>query len=214
MFEPNASWSLPAHLFLVSEWSANCTNADDPFELHERSAEPRLRRSDAKSNRGRSADLRVDRPDVPAAQARCPGATTSSAAPSPTARTTTLIVRAGQAEREDARHLEPAAVLRHRHSRQPARQHPVVSRILQGGEEREAAGGVWVVPSGRGQRAPAGTGNRGPDVRDQPRQRGDARARLELDRDLPRLGRLGRLLRPRRAAESTRTATACASPAS
>jgi phospholipase C len=24
MFEPNASWSLPAHLFLVSEWSARC----------------------------------------------------------------------------------------------------------------------------------------------------------------------------------------------
>jgi len=27
MFEPNASWSLPAHLFIVSEWSARCTNA-------------------------------------------------------------------------------------------------------------------------------------------------------------------------------------------
>jgi phospholipase C len=27
MFEPNASWSLPAHLFLVSAWSAKC-NAD------------------------------------------------------------------------------------------------------------------------------------------------------------------------------------------
>ena len=26
MFEPNASWSLPAHLFLVSEWSAHCTS--------------------------------------------------------------------------------------------------------------------------------------------------------------------------------------------
>src|SRR5262249_52049905 len=25
MFEPNASWSLPAHLFLVSEWSARCS---------------------------------------------------------------------------------------------------------------------------------------------------------------------------------------------
>jgi phospholipase C len=25
MFEPNASWSLPAHLFLVSEWSAKCS---------------------------------------------------------------------------------------------------------------------------------------------------------------------------------------------
>jgi phospholipase C len=30
MFEPNASWSLPAHLFLVSEWSAYCTRADNP----------------------------------------------------------------------------------------------------------------------------------------------------------------------------------------
>ncbi len=26
MFEPNASWSLPAHLFEVSEWSARCAN--------------------------------------------------------------------------------------------------------------------------------------------------------------------------------------------
>ncbi len=30
MFEPNASWSLPEHLFLVSEWSARCANAADP----------------------------------------------------------------------------------------------------------------------------------------------------------------------------------------
>ena len=28
IFEPNASWSLPAHLFLVSEWSARCTVKD------------------------------------------------------------------------------------------------------------------------------------------------------------------------------------------
>ena len=28
MFEPNASWSLPEHLFQVSEWSANCTDHD------------------------------------------------------------------------------------------------------------------------------------------------------------------------------------------
>ncbi len=26
MFEPNASWSLPSHLFMVSGWSANCKN--------------------------------------------------------------------------------------------------------------------------------------------------------------------------------------------
>jgi len=28
MFEPNASWSLPSHLFMVSAWSANCTPND------------------------------------------------------------------------------------------------------------------------------------------------------------------------------------------
>src|SRR5581483_381411 len=30
MFEPNASWSLPAHLFMVSAWSAHCSRPDDP----------------------------------------------------------------------------------------------------------------------------------------------------------------------------------------
>ena len=30
MFEPNASWSLPQHLFMVSEWSAKCTQHDNP----------------------------------------------------------------------------------------------------------------------------------------------------------------------------------------
>jgi phospholipase C len=30
MFESNASWSLPAHLFLVSEWSAHCRRKGDP----------------------------------------------------------------------------------------------------------------------------------------------------------------------------------------
>jgi phospholipase C len=31
MFEPNASWSLPAHLFMVSEWSAKCSIVDNPM---------------------------------------------------------------------------------------------------------------------------------------------------------------------------------------
>jgi len=30
MFEPNASWSLPQHLFMVSEWSAKCSKQGDP----------------------------------------------------------------------------------------------------------------------------------------------------------------------------------------
>jgi phospholipase C len=31
MFEPDASWSLPQHLFMVSEWSALCQSPFDPF---------------------------------------------------------------------------------------------------------------------------------------------------------------------------------------
>jgi phospholipase C len=31
MFEPNASWSLPSHLFMVSGWSANCPTPNDPL---------------------------------------------------------------------------------------------------------------------------------------------------------------------------------------
>ncbi len=30
LFEPNASWSLPSHLFMVSKWSAYCTERDNP----------------------------------------------------------------------------------------------------------------------------------------------------------------------------------------
>ncbi len=30
MFEPTASWSLPAHLFMVSGWSATCSQPNDP----------------------------------------------------------------------------------------------------------------------------------------------------------------------------------------
>jgi len=31
MFEPISSWSLPAHLFMVSEWSARCSRTGDPM---------------------------------------------------------------------------------------------------------------------------------------------------------------------------------------
>jgi phospholipase C len=31
MFQPNASWSFPQHLYLVSEWAAKCSKVDDPM---------------------------------------------------------------------------------------------------------------------------------------------------------------------------------------
>jgi phospholipase C len=41
MFEPNASWSLPEHLFMVSEWSARCSKQDDPMSCRNALESPR-----------------------------------------------------------------------------------------------------------------------------------------------------------------------------
>jgi phospholipase C len=34
MFEPNLGWSLPAHLYMMSAWSAVCTNVANPLSCH------------------------------------------------------------------------------------------------------------------------------------------------------------------------------------
>ncbi len=40
MFEPELSWSLPAHLFMVSEWSARCTIRHDPMSCYNEVSTP------------------------------------------------------------------------------------------------------------------------------------------------------------------------------
>lgn len=40
MFEPNTSWSLPAHLYMVSGWSATCVSAQDPMSCFSNIANP------------------------------------------------------------------------------------------------------------------------------------------------------------------------------
>ena len=71
MFEPNASWSLPEHLFQVSEWSALCTRHDDPSSctnaLQSPGRPPDFGRPPRQRRRAHGADLCVDRSDVPAA---------------------------------------------------------------------------------------------------------------------------------------------------
>ena len=42
MYEPNASWSLPAHLFTVSGWSAKCSNPNDPMTCSSNINQPGL----------------------------------------------------------------------------------------------------------------------------------------------------------------------------
>ncbi len=44
LFEPNSSWSLPQHLFLVSEWSARCTPPSDPMGCQNAVQNPMLPR--------------------------------------------------------------------------------------------------------------------------------------------------------------------------
>ena len=73
MFEPNASWSLPQHLFMVSEWSAWCTSVGDPMscvnELQTPDFRPTSRSQRSARAPGRAARLRVDRSHLPAARA-------------------------------------------------------------------------------------------------------------------------------------------------
>jgi phospholipase C len=56
MYEPNASWSLPAHLFMVSAWSAKCTNANDPFSCTNALQSPGSP-PDARNNPGRTPPM-------------------------------------------------------------------------------------------------------------------------------------------------------------
>ncbi len=42
MFEPDSSWSLPAHLFLVSGWSALCSDASNPLSCKTNISQPGL----------------------------------------------------------------------------------------------------------------------------------------------------------------------------
>ncbi len=42
MFEPNSSWSLPEHLFMVSEWSAMCHTPGDPFSCENALQRPQI----------------------------------------------------------------------------------------------------------------------------------------------------------------------------
>ena len=219
MFEPDASWSLPAHLFMVSAWSADCcarratrrscgsaieTPADPPdFSRKLGVALP-------------TTELRLDRPHLPPAQGRRElGLLRGRGHRARLRRRRAMSCAPIRRRATDARHLEPAAVLHRRPAGRPARQHPVARRTSSPTAERGTLPAVsWVDPERTGQRAPARADQRRPDLRDRPDQRDHAEPRLEQHRDLPGLGRLGRLLRPRRAAvRRRRTATACASPA-
>ena len=153
------------------------------------------------------AGLRVDRSHLPAAQApRLLALLRRHRAPSPTATTTGWSARRPQQSAGTPGIWNPlpwfdTVTARPRSSATsvPMRQ------LLRGGQARHAAGGLV----GRSRATavsehPPALVSAGQAYVTERRQRGHAQPGLELDRDLPRLGRLGRLLRPRRAAAGRR----------
>jgi hypothetical protein len=196
MFESNASWSLPAHLYMVSEWSAHCTNRDPascrPAIEHRQPA--RLPKDPPSPL---AARLRLDRFDLPLAPLPHPLALLRAQGHRARLRAKQRRqLRAGGPGCEDARDLEPAAVLRGRSPGQSASQHPVASALLYGRAPREPARRLLDRAQRARLRAPARADQRGPDLRHRADQHDHEKPRLEVDRNLPRLGRLGRVLRP------------------
>ena len=165
MFEPNASWSLPAHLFMVSEWSARLHAPQRPVDAAPtRSQSPGPARASANPRHSRSrADLRVDRPHLPPAPATtCRGATTSCTGTEPDCENDRRSRCAPV--RQNCRTpgiWNPLPVLRHRPQRRPARQHPVRrTTSTRAAQARHAARGVVGRAVRRRQRAPAGPDQR------------------------------------------------------
>ena len=68
MFEPNWGWSLPAHLWLVSGWSAQCRNPYQREHVHDESRHEERRARGAASPPPARAAVRLDRPHLPPAQ--------------------------------------------------------------------------------------------------------------------------------------------------
>ena len=97
-------------------------------------------------------------------------------------------LRARRPERQNAGHLEPAAVFRHRARRRAARRRAVAERLLHSGPRGHAARGVVGVAELEGVRAPARQRQRRPGVRHEPRQRRHAQPRLAEHGDLHLLG--------------------------
>ena len=134
------------------------------------------------------------------------GATTSSTGTEPDCGDNAMSCTPVPQNAQDAGHLEPAAVLRHRARRTTSSRNIAAARATS--IARRKTGTLpavsWITPTQTVSEHPPALRQRRPGVRDRPDQRDHAEPGLELDRDLPRLGRLGRLLRPRRAADRRR----------
>ena len=131
MFEPNASWSLPQHLFMVSEWSAWCKRVGDPMscenELQSPDYPPDFRSAVRDSGARRTGTSRLCAGPILTYLLHAQHVSWAyyvMAGTEPDCANDRDDCGAGAAESQDAGHMESAAVLRHGQARRRARQHP------------------------------------------------------------------------------------------
>src|SRR5581483_6550616 len=175
-----------------------------PHELPNRRREPRrTARRAAEPDRRRPA-LRLDRPHLPAAQA--PRQLALLRRPRRPARLQRRnhVLQDDPAERQDAGHLESAALVHDGEAGSPARQRAAVRLLRPRRPERNVARSLLDQSLTDGERASARSREHRPGVRHRRDQHDHAEPELALDGDLSHLGRLGRLLRPRRPAARRR----------
>ncbi len=188
MFEPNASWSLPQHLFQVSEWSAYCTNPYNAYSCTNALQNPN---SDSASNGANDGQLHYAWTDMTYLLHKF-GVSWAyyvfAGSRAGLRERPSHGLHGGTPERAHAGNLEPAAVVHRRHPGRSARQRPIADQLLRGGESGHAAGRLLDRPQRDGLRAPHGARLRRPDVRHGLGQCDHAEPRLELYRDLPLLG--------------------------
>ena len=178
-YESDHSWSLPAHLFMVSAWSATCSHPKNPMSC---------KGTDSPRNRSVTHPQPFGWTDLTWLLNRdhvswgyyLDGGAGSGGVPSI---------------------WNPLPGFRDVHKDgQAADVQPLSSFFTQA--KSAPAEGLLDRAQASGQRAPAGAGQPRPGLRNQGYQRRHERSGLELQRDLPGLGRLGRLLRQRPAASA------------
>ncbi len=209
MFEPNASWSLPEHLFMVSEWSAHCTVAGDPASCTNALQSPGTPPNPTRRNAPTTTTLPPNATDV--------GGDPVAAPNGPDYAWTDLtyllhknnvswgyyVVDGTEPDCENDAQMSCIAVRQNattpgiwnplpyfdtvRDDGQQS-QHPDGCQLLRPSQAGLAAGRVVGGAIGSGQRASSGAHVGRPVVRHESGQRGDAIPRLELDGHLPRLG--------------------------
>ena len=200
MFESVESWSLPSHLYLVSEWSATCSVPNDASSCQNDLGQS-ARRCARPTAQGEPGQARLSRGRtsrgcfMPTTSA---GRTTSAPGTSQTA-TTTRNVRSAATETATIRR----SGIRCRISMTSTKNDQVGNvrgpeQLLYRRRQRHPPVRVMGRPDGHGQRAPAWPDQRRPDIRHAFDQHGHVVATVVEYRDLPGLGRLGWLLRPRR----------------